>query len=65
MPKRTPEPVAGEIYIEFSRVGAFVKCAALDAATGIEVAVTGPVSAAPADLEKLALRKLERRLAAS
>ena len=38
--------------------------AAIDAVTGIEVTVIGPVKAARADLQRLALRKLQARLAA-
>jgi hypothetical protein len=40
-----------------------VKVAAIDAATGVEVTIMGPVSAAQADLEQLALAKLKARLA--
>jgi hypothetical protein len=53
----------GEVYFEFTRIGATVKVAAIDAATGIEVAVVGPAAAAPSDLERLALAKLRARLA--
>jgi len=52
-----------EVYFEFTRVGASVKVAAIDGATGIEVAVVGPAAAAPSDLERLALAKLRARLA--
>jgi hypothetical protein len=53
----------GEVYFEFTRVGASVKVAAIDGATGIEVTVVGPAAAAPSDLERLALTKLKARLA--
>ena len=53
----------GEVYFEFTRIGASVKVAAIDGATGIEVAVVGPAAAAPNDLERLALAKLKARLA--
>jgi hypothetical protein len=53
----------GEVYFEFTRVGASVKVAAIDGATGIEVTVVGPAAAAPSDLERLALAKLKARLA--
>jgi hypothetical protein len=36
---------------------------AIDAATGTEVSVIGPASAAQADLEQLAVGKLKARLA--
>jgi len=53
----------GEVYFEFTRIGAAVKVAAIDGVTGIEVAVMGPAAAAPSDLERLALAKLKARLA--
>ncbi|WP_209006189.1 hypothetical protein [Stappia sp. 28M-7] len=53
----------GEVYFEFYPVGRQVKVTAIDAATGIEVIVLGPVQASQADLQQLALRKLMRRLA--
>ena len=54
----------GEVYFEFIAIGPQVKVTAVDAATGIEVVVFGPVSAATADLERLALAKLRARLRA-
>jgi hypothetical protein len=53
----------GEVYFEFTAIGAVVKVAAIDAATGTEVSVMGPGSAGPSDLEQLALAKLKARLA--
>ena len=53
----------GEVYFEFYPVGRQVKVTAIDADTGIEVVVLGPVQATQADLQQLALRKLMRRLA--
>jgi Domain of unknown function (DUF6898) len=55
---------ASEVYFEFTVIGRTVKVAAIDAATGIEVSVVGPANASQADLQRLALRKLEARLAA-
>ena len=52
-----------EVYFEFTAVGSAVKVAAIDAETGLEVAVMGPACAARADLERLALQKLKARLA--
>lgn len=52
-----------EVYFEFTAVGAVVKVSAIDAATGIEIAVMGPAGAARADLQRLALQKLKGRLA--
>jgi hypothetical protein len=57
----TPHP--GEVYFEIRGIGEFVRVAAIDAATGVEVVVSGPASASTHHLERLALRKLERRLA--
>jgi hypothetical protein len=59
-------PPAGEpreVYFEFTAIGGSVKVVAIDAATGTEVSVTGPSSAAQSDLERLALGKLKARLA--
>jgi hypothetical protein len=53
----------GEVFFEFTRMGASVKVAAIDGDTGIEVIVIGPASAMPSDLERLALAKLKARLA--
>ncbi len=52
-----------EVYFEFIAIGSAVKVVAIDAATGTEVSVMGPTSAAQADLEQLALGKLKARLA--
>ena len=52
-----------EVYFEVTRLGATVKVAAIDGATGTEVSVVGPASAAPSDLQQLALAKLKARLA--
>ena len=54
-----------EVLFEFTAVGAVLKVAAIDAATGIEVTVMGPASASRADLRKLALAKLRKRLDAA
>jgi hypothetical protein len=39
-----------------------MKVTAVDAATGIEVVVMGPVSAARTDLQKVAVRKLKAQI---
>jgi len=54
----------GEVYFEFTAIGRQVKVAAIHAASGIEVSVVGPASAAQADLERLALQRLKARLKA-
>jgi uncharacterized protein DUF6898 len=58
-----PPPGPREVLFEFTAIGGTVKVAAIDAATGIEVSVVGPVRASQADLQKLALAKLNARLA--
>ena len=57
-----PAAAPREVYFEFTAIGAVVKVVAIDAATGTEVSVMGPASAAQADLEQLALGKLKARL---
>ena len=52
-----------EVFFEFTAIGSVVKVVAIDAATGTEVSVMGPVNAAQSDLERLALGKLRARLA--
>ncbi len=54
-----------EVLFEFTAIGNVTKVAAIDAQTGIEVSVMGPTHASRADLQKLALAKLRRRLNAS
>jgi hypothetical protein len=58
-----PAGEPGEVYFEFTAIGAVVKVVAIDAATGTEVTVMGPAHAAQSDLERLALGKLKARLA--
>ena len=53
------------VYFETLSLGDHAKVCAIDAATGIEVSVIGPAGAARHDLERLALRKLERALIAA
>lgn len=53
----------GEILYEFRRDGAFVRVAAIDAATNTEVIVVGSVDAGDAVLRGIARRKLAYVLA--
>lgn len=53
----------GDIYFEFTVLGALVKVSAIDSGTATEVTVMGPASASRADLERLATQKLRARLA--
>lgn len=59
----TRDPELGEIILEFVRNGAYVKCSAVHAATGVEVSAIGP-AAEPRAVERVALAKLKRALAA-
>ena len=58
-------PQLGEVYFEFVAIGRHVKASAIDAATGTEVSVMGPATASQADLQRLALQKLQARLKAN
>jgi hypothetical protein len=51
-----------EVYFEFTQVGSSVKVTAIDAASGVEVTVIGPATAAPSQLQQLALAKLKVRM---
>jgi len=51
-----------EVIFEIARIGDIQRVAAIDTATGVEVVVQAPASAALADVRALALRKLERAL---
>jgi hypothetical protein len=50
------------VYFEHHIVGDQARVAAIDSETGLEVVVFGPAQSAAFDLERLALRKLERAL---
>jgi hypothetical protein len=52
----------GEVYFEFTPIGASVKVVAIDVASGTEISVVGPARASRADLQRLALQKLKARL---
>lgn len=60
------DPLPGRnVIFEYQAIGAFVRVAAIDVATSEEVFVSGPSNARPRDLERLALRKLARKLGLS
>lgn len=59
---RAPLP-GREVIYEHRRMGAWLRVAAVDTATGLEAVATGPAGA-PAMVERLAAAKLERLLAA-
>jgi hypothetical protein len=48
-----------EVYIEFVVHGNVVKATAIDAATGVEACIVGPVNAPRATLAEAAARKLD------
>lgn len=58
------DPQVGEFYIEYRLIGAQQRAVAIDPVTGIEVSVFGPAKVPRDDLGRLAVRKLQRRLAA-
>ncbi len=58
-----PNKGEGEVIVEMRPVGSVVRVAAVDVATGIEVVVMGPASAAQQTLEQVAIAKLRRKLA--
>ena len=53
-----------EVLFEFTAIGRSVKVVAIHAASGTEVSVVAPATAARADLQRLALQKLLARLKA-
>ena len=61
---RTSGPSSGEVIVEFVQSGGFLRCAAIDVDSGTEASAIGPVSAGKAALERIALGKLKRALAA-
>ena len=61
MSERRP---TGEVIVEFVQAGGFLRCAAVDVDTGVEASAMGPVGAGKAALERIALGKLKRALAA-
>ena len=56
-------PKAREVIFEIQRFGQIQRVAAIDVATGAEVVIQAPASAAAHDVRALALAKLDRALA--
>ena len=57
------DPLSGrEVIFEFIVLGDSVRVAAVDVASGEEVIITGPATTAQFELERIAARKLARRL---
>lgn len=51
-----------EIYFEFRTLADYTQVCAIDPESGIEVTVAGPRDTPRNDLQRLALRKLKRRI---
>ena len=51
----------GEVFIELQRHGAYLKCTAIDADSGEEAVVIGPLRE-PEHLKRLAVQKLRNKL---
>ena len=62
---RQNRPSQGRIFLEFQVLGTSQKVSAIDEATGLEVCVTGPVSAPREQISNIAVRKLQRKIAKS
>ena len=56
-------PELGEVIVELTRNGPYLKCSVVHVATGVEVSALGP-AAARVGLERIAIGKLKRALAA-
>ena len=54
-------PDLGEVIVEFTRNGAYLKCSAIHVATGREVSAMVPVHE-PKAVERVAIAKLRRAL---
>lgn len=52
----------GEVILELTRNGPYLKCSAVHVATGVEVSALGP-AAEPEGLKRIAVAKLKRTLA--
>lgn len=53
------QPQYREYLLEFQQVGRYVKVSAIDTATNTEVSIVGDAAATKAELERVAIRKLE------
>ena len=58
----SPEPDHGEVIVELTRNGPYLKCSVIHVATGIEASAVCPVNE-PKGLERIAIAKLKRALA--
>lgn len=53
----------GDVIVELTRNGPYLKCSVIHVATGVEASAVGPVTER-ASLERIAIAKLKRALAA-
>ncbi len=53
------QPEYREYLLEFQQVGRYVKVSAIDPVTNVEVSIVGDAAATKAELERVAVRKLE------
>lgn len=53
---------SGQVLFEFIPMGAQVRVAAIDEATGTEIVVLAPASATPYQMQQLALARLRQKL---
>ncbi|MEO0962052.1 MAG: serine hydroxymethyltransferase [Pseudomonadota bacterium] len=60
--KPTGNASADRVYFEFVPRGAYVKVSAVHQGTGTEVSIVGDARVTQADLQRIALRKLEKAL---
>ena len=59
----TNDDSLGEVIVELTRNGAYLKCSVVHVVTGVEVSAIGPATER-AGLERIAIGKLKRALAA-
>ena len=52
----------GEVFFEFTQVGAQMRVAAIDAATATEVVIIAPLTATRIQMQNIALAKLRKKL---
>lgn len=62
MAGRDGKPPSGQVFFEFIPLGAQMRVAAIDEATGAEVVIVAPRSATQQQMQALALAKLRRKL---
>lgn len=56
------DPELGEVILELTRNGPYLKCSAIHVASGVEVSAVGPATG-PESLKRVTVAKLKRALA--